>query len=213
MGQDLEKIKNTYNAVAKEYSKNFLNDHAAKPMDREMLKRFTDEISVHEPVWDFGCGTGQTVKYLQSLDLHVSGLDLSEKMLKEARALNPEHDFLNGNLLDLNFNDDSIAGIVSFYAMVHFTEDQALTSFQEIFRVLKPGGLLLFTFHVGKKTILLTEFLGQKIDIDFMFFTTSFITDCLEETGFKNIETYERDPYPDVEYQSRRAYLFARKPE
>jgi len=213
MGQDLEKIKNTYNAVAKKYSKNFLNDHAVKPMDREMLKRFTDEISVHEPVWDFGCGTGQTVKYLQSLDLHVSGLDLSEKMLKEARALNPEHDFLNGNLLDLNFNDDSIAGIVSFYAMVHFTEDQALTSFQEIFRVLKPGGLLLFTFHVGKKTILLTEFLGQKIDIDFMFFTTSFITDCLEETGFKNIETYERDPYPDVEYQSRRAYLFARKPE
>jgi hypothetical protein len=33
----------------------------------------------------------------------------------------------------------------------------------------------------------------------------------LREAGFALEEIVERDPYPDVEYQSRRAYIFARK--
>ena len=35
----------------------------------------------------------------------------------------------------------------------------------------------------------------------------------LTTAGFEVEETIERDPYPDVEHQSRRAYIFARKPE
>ncbi|MEP7132817.1 MAG: hypothetical protein ABI914_06615 [Acidobacteriota bacterium] len=34
----------------------------------------------------------------------------------------------------------------------------------------------------------------------------------LSEAGFGLEESIERDSYPDVEYPSRRAYLFARKP-
>ena len=33
----------------------------------------------------------------------------------------------------------------------------------------------------------------------------------IREAGFELEEVIERDPYPDVEYQSRRAYIFARK--
>jgi len=58
----------------------------------------------------------------------------------------------------------------------------------------------------------LSEFLGKVVDLDFMFFRTDFISRCLEDVGFEGIEVIERDPYPGVEYQSRRAYVFARKP-
>ena len=34
----------------------------------------------------------------------------------------------------------------------------------------------------------------------------------LEVAGFTIEEVVEREPYPDVEYPSRRAYIFARKP-
>jgi hypothetical protein len=78
--------------------------------------------------------------------------------------------------------------------------------------VLQPGGIFLFTYHVGNKTIHVEEFLGRKIDIDFMFFTTEFISNCLEKIGFENLDIIEREPYPEVEYQSRRAYVFALKP-
>jgi hypothetical protein len=58
----------------------------------------------------------------------------------------------------------------------------------------------------------LDEFLGRKIDIDFMFFTTDFISRRLMDIGFEKIEVIEREPYPGIEYNSRRAYVFAKKP-
>jgi hypothetical protein len=57
------------------------------------------------------------------------------------------------------------------------------------------------------------EFLGKTINIDFMFFTTEFISSCFSKSGFEKVEVIERDPYPEVEYQSRRAYVFGIKPE
>ena len=56
------------------------------------------------------------------------------------------------------------------------------------------------------------EFLSKRVDIDFMFFTTDFIFSCLKDGGFNKIEIIERKPYPGVEYESRRAYVFAEKP-
>ncbi|HSB51022.1 MAG TPA: hypothetical protein VLD40_00035, partial [Dissulfurispiraceae bacterium] len=73
-------------------------------------------------------------------------------------------------------------------------------------------GIFLFTYHVGKETIRLDEFLGKKVDVEVMFFTTGFISSCLKDSGFEEIEIIEREPYPGVEYESRRAYVFAIKP-
>jgi hypothetical protein len=35
----------------------------------------------------------------------------------------------------------------------------------------------------------------------------------LKAAGFEIEEVIEREPYPEVEHQSRRAYIFARKPK
>ena len=48
--------------------------------------------------------------------------------------------------------------------------------------------------------------------IEFMFFRPDQVTDLLTTCGFAETETIERDPYPGIEYQSRRAYVFASKP-
>ena len=212
MIQDLDKIQNSYNTLAKEYSNTFSCEHEKKPKDQEILRRFSNEIGDRAPVWDFCCGPGQTTKYLKNLGLEISGLDLSEKILEQARAIHPEIFFQKGNILELDFKNDSIAGVVAFYAIVHFTEEQVEKAFREVFRVLKPGGIFLLTYHIGEETIHIEEFLGKKVDIDFMFFNTNFILSCIKGIGFEKIEIIEREPYPDIEYQSRRAYVFAVKP-
>jgi ubiquinone/menaquinone biosynthesis C-methylase UbiE len=212
MGQDLNKIEQTYDTVAKEYAEEFSGEHEKKPKDQEILHRFAQEIGNRSPVWDFGCGPGQTSKYLKDLGIGISGLDLSEKTLEQARTIHPEIQFRKGNFLELEFDDDSIGGVVAFYAIVHFTEKQVELAFREIFRVLQPGGLFLFTYHIGQKTIHLDEFLGKTVDIDVMFFTSDFIFTCLKGSGFEKIEIIEREPYPGVEYESRRAYVLAKKP-
>jgi hypothetical protein len=77
---------------------------------------------------------------------------------------------------------------------------------------LQPGGVFLFTYHIGEGAIHLDEFLGKDVDIDVMFFKTDFVSLCIKDAGFEGAEIIERDPYPAVEYQSRRAYVFAKKP-
>jgi len=211
MGQNIQKVENLYNTVATEYAEKFSGEHEKKPKDQEILRRFSQKIMDRKPVWDFGCGPGQTTKYIQNLGVKISGLDLSDQILEQAKTIHPEIHFRKGNILDLEFGNDSIAGVVAFYAIVHFKEKQVGIALREIFRVLQPGGIFLFTYHIGEETIHLDEFLGKKVDIDFMFFSTDFILSCLKDSGFNKIEIIERDPYTDVEYESRRAYVFCNK--
>lgn len=212
MGQDLEKIERMYDAVAAEYAEVFNGEHEKKPMDQEVLRRFAWAIYDQGPVLDLGCGPGQTTRYLKDLGVDISGMDLSEKLLQQARTIHPGITFRKGDILDLDLTDDSIAGVVSFYTICHFTTQQVKKAFNEAFRVLRPGGLFLLTYHLGDETIHVKEFLGKEIDIDFMLFPTDFIRGCLDDSGFKEIEIIEREPYADVEYESRRAYVFAIKP-
>ena len=212
MGQDLNKIEDQYDTVAVEYADTFSGEHGKKPKDQEILHRFAQEIGDRRPVWDFGCGPGQTTKYLNDLGIKISGLDLSERMLEQARTSHPEIHFRKGNILALEFENDSIAGVIAFYAIVHFTQEQVGMALREIYRVLQPGGLFLLTYHIGEETIHIDEFLGKKVDLEFMFFTTDFISGCLKDNGFDKIDIIEREPYPGVEYESRRAYVFAIKP-
>lgn len=212
MGQYSDLIEQMYDSVAQEWAEAFADEHEKKPKDREVLLRFADCIGTHRPVWDLGCGPGNTAGYLHDLGIQVSGLDLSEKILEQARRAYPEVTFRKGDILNLDFNDGTIAGIVAFYAIVHLTKKQVEEAFREIFRVLQPKGLFLCTFHVGEKTLHLDRFLDKEIDIDFMFFSTNFIRESLQTTGFRGIEMIEREPYRGVEYESRRAYVFATKP-
>lgn len=201
-----------YDTVAKEYAEKFRGEHERKPQDQEILYRFSQMVAGRKPVWDFGCGPGQTTRFLKGLGIEISGLDLSEKLLEEASKIHPDISFRKGNILNLEFEDESIAAVVAFYAIVHFADKQVERTFHEIFRVLQPGGVFLLTYHIGEETVHLDEFLGKEVDIDFMFFRTDFINRCLQDSGFEKIEVIEREPYPDVEYQSRRAYIFAGKP-
>jgi hypothetical protein len=83
----------------------------------------------------------------------------------------------------------------------------------ELLRVLRPGGVLLLAFHIGDDTIHLDEWWGQKVCVDFFFFSSEEVAGYLRAAGFEIEEIIERAPYPDVEHQSRRAYIFARRPK
>jgi hypothetical protein len=71
----------------------------------------------------------------------------------------------------------------------------------------------LITFHTGDEILHEDELWGQPISMDFFLFQISAIRQLIETAGLAIEEIIEREPYaPEVEYQSRRAYIFARKP-
>jgi ubiquinone/menaquinone biosynthesis C-methylase UbiE len=133
-------------------------------------------------------------------------------MLEQARQLNPDIRFQEGNMMALNLEDRALAGIAAFYAIVNIPEESLGVVFREIERVLQPGGLLLLAFHTGDEAVPVKELWGRAISMDFFLFQTSGIRQHIETAGLRIEEIIERGPYaPEVEQQSHRAYIFARK--
>ncbi len=189
-----------------------VNELLSKPLDRELLNRFGAEVQGHGEVCDMGCGPGHIARFVRDSGVSVFGLDLSPGMVEQSRKLNPDIAFYVGDMMALNLRDDSVAGIVAFYAIVNIPAGSLPTIFQEMLRVLKPGGLLLLSFHIGDEIVCPDEILGVRTSMDFFFFQPIDIRQQLEAAGFAIEDVIERGPYaPAVEYQSRRAYIFARK--
>ena len=113
----------------------------------------------------------------------------------------------------LDVEDGSWGGIVAFYSIVHVPREEVTRALGEMWRVLRPGGLLLLSFHVGDEIRHLDELWGQEVSLDFHFFRVGDMEGLLGEPGFDVEEVVERLPYgEDVETQTLRAYVFARKP-
>lgn len=213
MEQTVDYIRACYDAVAREYADRFVDELAHKPLDRELLGRFASEVGGCGEVCDLGCGPGQTTAYLHGCGVRVIGFDLSAELLREAGRRHPGVRFEPGDMLALPRTDGTVAGVVAFYAIVHFSPAQLRRALFEIHRILQPGGQLLLAFHSGEGSVHVEEFLDHPVALDFFYFRPAFIADELAGAGFAEVEVIERDPYPNVEYPSRRAYVFSRKPE
>jgi SAM-dependent methyltransferase len=211
MDERTRNLQEGYSKVAGEYARRIYDELRHKPLDRQLLDQFAQQVRGLGPVCDLGCGPGQVARYLSDLGLPVFGLDLSDGMLAEARRLNPDLDFMRGNMLQLDINDEAWGGIVAFYSLIHAPREQLGAALQELWRVLRPGGLLLLSVHIGEQDLHVEELWDEPVSLEFCFFQPAELERALRESGFAVERSVERDPYPEVEYQSRRCYILARK--
>jgi SAM-dependent methyltransferase len=203
--------KNSYDRVAEPYASHIAGELEHKPADREILRRFVREVA-DGPICDLGCGPGHVARFLAGEGATVTGIDLSPGMVAVARRLNPSIPFEVGDMRALEVGDGAWAGIVAFYSIIHLTPDELLPALTEMRRALRPGGSLLLTFHIGEEVRHIEEWWDQEVRLDFTFYLPERIEALLRQAGFTAIERIERDPYPEVEVQTRRAYIIAHKP-
>ena len=96
---------------------------------------------------DIGCGTGESTRYLSRKypAAHIKGMDLSPGMLAEARRLDPEGTYFEGDVCALDCADASYDWVITTFTFRNFPDrKQACT---EMLRVLRPGGYLLILDH------------------------------------------------------------------
>jgi SAM-dependent methyltransferase len=212
MNDIIKNTQNGYNTVAPEYAEKYKDEMDYKPFDCDCLDRLAREVGGSGPICDLGCGPGQLARYLHRQGVDTLGIDLSPQMIAEARRLNPEIPFHQGNMLALPDADNSWGGIAAFYCIIHIPREQVVGALREMKRVLKPNGVLLLTFHIGTEITHLDEWYEKPVNLDFAFYQPVEMESWLKEAGFELEETLIREPNVEVEYPSRRAYLFARKP-
>jgi ubiquinone/menaquinone biosynthesis C-methylase UbiE len=212
MVQEPEEVQSAYDRVAEDYAEHFRDEMDNKPFDRKMLDWLIEKVGGLGVICDLGCGPGQVARYLQDHGAKACGVDISSGMVEQARKLNTDIAFEQGDMLGLsNVADNSYAGIAAFYAIVNLQPSSLAQALREMRRVLREDGVLLLTFHIGQEIKHLDEWWGKEVSIDFFFYETEKVKDSLKDAGFVLDEVIERGPYPEVEYQSRRAYIFARK--
>lgn len=209
--QSKEKIISCYNKTAENYATERIDELSKKHLDSLLLKEFALINKDKGLCVDFGCGPGQTTKFLFDQGLNdLRGVDISSGMIDVAKRLFPKIQFETGDLLNLSYGSNTFGNALSFYAIVHFTYDQIKIAFSEINRVLVKGGQFLFSYHVGNETVHFDKAGEVDIDVDLFFFQSEQLIKILYETGFIIIDAIERYPY-DLEYASKRGYIWAKK--
>jgi ubiquinone/menaquinone biosynthesis C-methylase UbiE len=94
---------------------------------------------------DFGCGTGRSTRFLKKIGFDAIGVDISEDMLKQARARDPEGDYRlieAGSVTQLQAHTyDLVLSVFTFDNIP--TSDKKVALFKELARLLKNEGRIV----------------------------------------------------------------------
>lgn len=158
----LEDTRTSYDTVADSYADQVRNLLDETPEERAFLALFARLVRTNGggPVADVGCGPGRIAAHLCELGVDAFGIDLSPGMIEVARRDHPGLRFDLGSMTALNLADRSMAGLVAWYSLIHIPDDEMSSVLTHFRRVLRPGGPLLLSFHVGDEPELKTQGYG-----------------------------------------------------
>lgn len=140
--------REVYNKSASRWRRrepNSLSDFTARPRVFDLC----GEVAGLEAL-DLGCGEGYCARELIGRGArHVSGVDISEKMIDLALAANQEDglpiDYRVGTVVALDEADTSVDLALGVFVYNYLAVAEVARSFAEVFRVLKPGGAFVFS--------------------------------------------------------------------
>lgn len=181
---------------------------------------FDKYLNFQDKILDIGCGAGRTTIPLYSIGYRdIVGLDIAEEMIKSAKSLNNNIEFVVGDATNLKYDNSTFdKAIFSFNGLMLIPKrERRLKALKEINRVLKKGGYFIFStpyldnkleskfwisekikWKRGNNDKRLYEFgdlLMDDLNIEDIFIhipKISEVKECLNEAGFKVIDYIPR---------------------
>ncbi|MYW66750.1 methyltransferase domain-containing protein [Streptomyces sp. SID8379] len=211
----LDATRLAYDTAAGAYAEIVPPFFGRDPFGLAMFRAFADVVRDGESagrVADLGCGPGHVTAHLRDLGLDAFGLDLSPKMVAEARRTYPGLRFEEGTMTGLDLPDDSLSGIVSWYSTVHTPPEVLPAIFGEFHRVLAPGGHVLVGYKIGDRLRHLDHAYGHDLSLDVYWRSPEEVEERLAAAGLTVRARLVREP-DDFERatQGRQGTLLAQK--
>jgi len=95
---------------------------------------------------DLGAGSGKFLIDLgKTFKAKVSGMDISEERIAKAAKKHPDINYFQGTLDSVPVKDNRFDIVISTQTVEHLLDEDLQTSFDEMARILKPGGMLFIT--------------------------------------------------------------------
>ncbi len=126
----------------------YLNAKDLLPAERSVFQRIESEL-VNARVLDIGVGGGRTTPYLLSLTQDYTGLDYVPDFVEALKDQYPQARFLSGDARDLEGLEDNSYDFVlfSYNGLDCVSHEGRLDVIRSVYRVLKPGGMFMFSSH------------------------------------------------------------------
>ncbi len=173
-----------------------------------LLDAFAADREGRGTVLDVGCGPGHVARYLSDRGADAAGVDLSPAMVELARKLNPGLMFSAGDMRALDVAENSLAGVVAFYSLIHISRPAVAAVLTGFRRALAGDGRLLLSVHGGTGSIHMDEFLGHKVPFEATLFNLGELVSLVESAGFWVDMARQRTPY-EFEHPTPRIYVGA----
>ena len=178
-------------------------------------ERYLDELAARLPVdarmLDLGSGNGEKISRLAGR-FDVTGIELSERQLRLARAAAPEASLVQADFTALDCPAEAFDAVTALYSIVHVPRDEHPALFARIHDWLKPGGLFLASLsHVGGPDRI-EEWLG--VEMFFSGFDAETNRRLVRGAGFEVLSgevewMHEPEPHGDTAF----LWMLGRKPE
>ena len=131
---------------------------------RDLIRNFLRQRGISSrslSYLDFGCGRGELLSLLRNDFARVAGCDLSRGMLSSADAADIRAQDLPNRIPFTDAEFDFVTAVCVYH---HLALDARLAVTQEIFRVLKPGGIFAMVEHNPYNPV--TRYIVSRAPID-----------------------------------------------
>ena len=197
----------SYNQNAKAYADKFM---CHEPYTKQ-AKAFAELLRSGDSVLDIGCGPGNVAKQLLATkSLQITGVDLSEEMVKLASANVPSGRFYCQDIRQAEFVTGSFDAVVLSFSIVHLKDVEAEDLLRKAISWTKRNGHLFVSFMAGKLAgFEQTSFSRQPIF--FNYFDHGKIAQLLCEHGVDIIHSEQQDYHEPDGTITQDHFLFGRK--
>jgi SAM-dependent methyltransferase len=121
----------------------------------DSLREAGAPLAPGQSVLDFGCSSGRVTRVLATVhpDVEWHGCDVDRRAVEWAAAAFPGiHFFTSDHGPPLPFPESALDAVFAISIWTHFSEPAALRWFEEMRRILRPGGHLLLT-TIGNRSV------------------------------------------------------------